>query len=206
MDLKEGCVPQLGREDSDFANKVTCQLAKVINRCLQHDAPAMEREEWEELSKETETYVGGFLSEPINSAGLNSESYFPALWTPCDWDTSSWQYWHTAMIILCLAEPRPSEGSALKQIQRTQSFQNTLDYHATYICALAINSSSTPVWINSFGPISFCARWLRERKKALELIDAVRNWGNRTGWPVGEVLDCIQAPWDQKPEIQGQKD
>ena len=87
MDLNQGCVPQLGREDSDFANKVTCQLAKVINRCLRHDAPAMEREEWEELSKETETYAGGFLSEPINSAGLNSESYFPALWTPCDWDS-----------------------------------------------------------------------------------------------------------------------
>lgn len=60
------------------------------------------------------------------------------------------------MTILCLAEPIFESINTLKNIERVKSLEARLEYHAIQICALAVSSNSAAVWVNAFGPISFC--------------------------------------------------
>lgn len=69
---------------------------------------------------------------------------------------SSLQYYHTALAILSVAEPMQTGMNTLQQIERINDFEKKLDHHAAQVSALAIFSNSAPVWVNSFGPISFC--------------------------------------------------
>lgn len=60
------------------------------------------------------------------------------------------------MTILWLAEPVEREINTLQNIERMKAIEARLEYHAIQNCALAISSNSAPVWVNAFGPISFC--------------------------------------------------
>lgn len=60
------------------------------------------------------------------------------------------------MTILWLAGPLEKEINTLQNIERIKSMDAKLEYHAVQNCALAISSNSAPVWVNAFGPISFC--------------------------------------------------
>lgn len=121
---------------------------------------------------------------------------------------ASLQYYHTAMAILCLAEPVPHAINAIQHIERMKSIQTKLEYHAIHVCALAISSSSAPVWVNSFGPISFCALshsllciisltdeaggpWLRQPEMLEELAAELEKWGGKTGWPVSSIVKSL---------------
>lgn len=66
-------------------------------------------------------------------------------------------YYHTAMVILWLAEPLSQTLNTLQHIERMKAIERKLEYHAIQVCALAISSNSGPVWVNAFGPISFCS-------------------------------------------------
>ena len=69
---------------------------------------------------------------------------------------SSLQYYHIAMTILCLAEPTSEPTNILQHIGRMKSLEHKLEYHAIQVSALAVSSNFAAVWVNAFGPISFC--------------------------------------------------
>ena len=60
------------------------------------------------------------------------------------------------MVILWLAEPLSQTLNTLQHIERMKSIECKLEYHAIQVCALAISSNLGAVWVNAFGPISFC--------------------------------------------------
>lgn len=66
------------------------------------------------------------------------------------------QYYQTAMIILELAKPQRQGTTTIENIRQMTDLTRDLEYRASEICALALSSDSQAVWINAFGPISFC--------------------------------------------------
>lgn len=119
------------------------------------------------------------------------------------------QYYHTAKIVLQLAEPAPLVN-ALERINRISAFEESANHHATLVCALAISSNSASVWVNSFGPITFCkpliqidkylacltqtgGRWIKDPESKKEVIGMMTNWSRRTGWPVHTIVDLLKS-------------
>jgi hypothetical protein len=93
-------------------------------------------------------------------------------------------------------------------IERINSLESKLGHHATIVCALALSSRSAPVWVNSFGPIAFCKTsaflswwwciliiiggpWLKDARKLSEIVDEMRIWGQKTGWPVESIANSL---------------
>ncbi|KAE8354412.1 hypothetical protein BDV28DRAFT_147143 [Aspergillus coremiiformis] len=195
IELPDEHLPPAIEGDDDLANRVTYLLGKVINRCLDRDTSPLEQHEWESLKGKLDTWRTCLPAsfEPICTPGLYGERKFPCLWTVSGWHASSLQYYHTALAILAIAEPIPATMNTLQQIDRINAFEATLDYHATQISALAISSNSAPVWVNSFGPISFCGPWLKDPLKVHELVEETQKWGNKTGWPVLSVIESLST-------------
>lgn len=66
---------------------------------------------------------------------------------------------------------------------------------AADICGLAISSESAPIVVNSYGPISFCARWLRTTEEQQTLVDFLRSSERRTGWSVSSITSRLRRSW-----------
>lgn len=73
--------------EDDFANHITYILGKTINRCLQQDGVPLNRNEWECLKEEVESWRASLPSsfEPIPTPDMYGESSFPCLWNTSKW-------------------------------------------------------------------------------------------------------------------------
>ncbi|OQD86289.1 hypothetical protein PENANT_c008G07690 [Penicillium antarcticum] len=163
-------------DDADFANQITFLLGKIINRCLSIDSPALDPLEWQAIKVDLDNWKLSLPSsfDTIETPELRAQSSFRSIWTL--------QSWHT----------RPLK--ALQRIQDLESLHQKLEYHATQICALAFSSDSAAVWVNAFGPITFCSSWLRDTQNRMEIADEIGKWGEITGWPVTLIADELSAP------------
>lgn len=61
------------------------------------------------------------------------------------------------MILLTIAKPSDQEASLMEKMTHMLAVTKDLEGRASEICALALSSESEAVWVNSFGPIAFCA-------------------------------------------------
>ncbi|OJZ83141.1 hypothetical protein ASPFODRAFT_49798 [Aspergillus luchuensis CBS 106.47] len=186
--------PPQPTDDMDFANYITFLLGKVINRCLAAYSPPLDILEWEELKADLDQWKSSLPPsfEAIETPGLRMQSNFPSIWTLRSWHgNSTLHYYHTAMGILWLAQPAARPLNALQRIDDLDCLRQKLDYHATEICALAITSESTPVWVNAFGPVAFCGNWLQDTRKRVELVEEIEKWGRIAGWPVSVITDAL---------------
>ncbi|OJJ32640.1 hypothetical protein ASPWEDRAFT_60968 [Aspergillus wentii DTO 134E9] len=192
IDLSDRHIPPRMEGDDDLANYISYLLGKIINQCLDEQTEPVSEDVWECLKGELDSWKDSLRGsfDPIETPRLYGESSFPCLWTTCGWHASSLQYYHTAMCILCLAQPSHILNT-LQHINRIKELEIKLSHHATQVCALAISSNSAPVWVNSFGPISFCGPWLRDRQKISELTTFLEKWGRKTGWPVASTIDSL---------------
>ncbi|KJK67430.1 hypothetical protein P875_00117209 [Aspergillus parasiticus SU-1] len=184
IELSQEHLPPTVEGEDDLANRITYLLGKVINRCLNQDSSPLEQHEWHSLNDELDAWRASLPAsfEPIRTPGLMRELTASA---------SSLQYYHTALAILSIAEPMQAGMNTLQQIQRINDFEKKLDHHSVQVSALAIFSNSAPVWVNSFGPISFCGPWLRDSQRVHELIEETRKWGSKTGWPVASIVESL---------------
>lgn len=189
IQLSDEPLPTRTECDDDLANRITYLLGRVINRCLLCDAVPLDQCEWNGLRDQLEDWRTSLPSsfDPILTPDLLPNSAFPGMWTTSGWHAAGLQYYHTAMIILWLAEPGPSSVNTLQHIERINRLETKLGHHATIVCALALSSRSAPVWVNSFGPIAFCGPWLKDAQKLSEIVDEMSIWGQKTGWPVESI-------------------
>lgn len=97
------------------------------------------------------------------------------------------------MSILYLAQPIPQPLNTLQHIEHIRTLHTRLQRHANQVCALAISSNSAPVWVNSFGPIAFCGPWLQDNRKSAEMIEELKRWSRKTGWPVSEIISNVKS-------------
>ncbi|KAE8151345.1 hypothetical protein BDV25DRAFT_128867 [Aspergillus avenaceus] len=158
IELRGVHLPLMGDDDDDFANRVTCLLGIVINRCLVRDATRLGHHEWKEPRNNLETWRASLPTsfEPIHAPGLYGQSSFPHLWTMSGWHASGLQYYHIALSILSITKPASEPDNTLQRIDRLKAFAQFLDTHAAQVSALAVSSNSAAVWVNYFGRISFC--------------------------------------------------
>ncbi|KAF7156373.1 hypothetical protein CNMCM6106_009640 [Aspergillus hiratsukae] len=135
IQLPDEALPTRTESDDDLANRITYLLGRVINRCLLRDAPPLDQSEWNGLRDQFEDWRTSLPSsfEPVLTPQLLPNSGFPIA-------AAGLQYYHTATIILWLAEPSPSWVNTLQHIERINTLESKLEHHATIVCAFTLSS------------------------------------------------------------------
>ncbi|KAJ5108812.1 hypothetical protein N7456_005487 [Penicillium angulare] len=195
LDLSEDHLPKDLEHDDDYANYITVLLGQVINRGFSSDSDSLRAPTYHALENALDGWKNGLPDSfaPIEVNLTNStQGVFPFRATLHDWHVAAWQYYYTAMSILLLVSPSAHERTAIEKINEVANLTRNLENHASEICALALASESSGVWVNSFGPIAFCGCWLRDQNKLREVIRGVEHWGARTGWPVVDIVKCLR--------------
>jgi hypothetical protein len=103
------------------------------------------------------------------------ERPFPTIRMSRDCHASALQYHHVARCLLS-EEQRPDL--------------------AAEICGLAMSSESSPVVVNSYGPIAFAAAWLPSAEEQQTLVDWLKSSEKRTGWSVSFLIRKLRRHWD----------
>lgn len=87
MDLSTEDLPLVLDGDDAFANRITYILGKIINYCLREDGTPLERNEWENMMHEVESWKSILPASfnSISTAGPNEGSQFPYLWSTNAW-------------------------------------------------------------------------------------------------------------------------
>ncbi|KAH8702043.1 hypothetical protein BGW36DRAFT_336426 [Talaromyces proteolyticus] len=207
IDLEGIQIPYASRDD-ERANLISLFLGKAINICFGAPPATDQLRELEtEVSRWKDSLPVSF--DPILSQNQTDKvDSFPVLWLFHGWHIAALQYYHTLKVIFSLASltsihdsrSDPSSDNIFHRashlLESTPSILDKIDYHVTQICALAISNDCDAARVNAFGPVAFCGPYLRNEQKRARLVDELRIWAERTGWPTESILQVLQSAWN----------
>lgn len=170
------------RSDEDQLNIVTLLLAGVINEAFSA-SPIPERlatletqlRAWQaSLPKDFEPF-----STTVDSGDATT---FPSIWMLQDCHVAVRQYYLVAKSLLEYCAARFEYAAQLHS-------------YAAELCGLAFTSGSTAVLVNSFGPFSFCCRFLTTQRLRSESVRRLIACRKETGWPVQRLIEDLEQHW-----------
>lgn len=194
IDLTAMRVPETGLDDEDQLNIGALYLAEAINfKFGQNHNPSA----YTHLGDRLETWK---LALPehfhpfFDSSASGATCVFPTIRILRDCHVAVLQYYLVTKILLhqCLGLHHDADPTSLAST------------NAARICGLAFTSNSPAVLVNSFGPISYCGRFIRAPSLQVDLIRRLHACGKETGWPVQRMIDDLNQVWrDQNTDSVG---
>ncbi|KPM35409.1 hypothetical protein AK830_g11156 [Neonectria ditissima] len=185
--------------DDMRANLITYILARAINlfRAFTEEPTGDKDLEynlkcWGDLSSALALWRDHLPStlKPFSTAHKPNNG-FPSEWMLSPWSVSALQYALTAEVLLALCSDfghqRGTERPPHDQIQ-TLTLQ---------ICGLAYTNEYQEARVNSFGPLSFCGRFLTEYRHQAALEAMLVDFGEETAWPVQFIITELKKRWSQ---------
>ncbi|KAK2475442.1 hypothetical protein H9L39_13035 [Fusarium oxysporum f. sp. albedinis] len=162
--------------DQDYLNSITLILGKIINMSFKQDTDGRE---------------------------ITTSHLFPAIWflQPCH--AAILHYYLVAMTIVCIyTSPKSLEGLGgldLPELE-SQSKEQFLENFALEICGVAFTAKVPSVLVNAFGPIAFCARFIKAEASQQELIRQLLACKSTIGWPVERLIGDLKTSWGMDQE------
>lgn len=180
IDTQDIAVPTSALNDEDQLNIASLHLADTINK----------------------TFSAKIMQDQTQSVRFSTwKTFLPAQFTP---------YYESNSTTGMLAFPTirmmsTSHVSVLQYCLVTETLQATMDErrlnvmeeNAIRLCGLAFSSDSPSVYVNSFGPMSFCCRYLRQGAHQTELVRRLYAVRESTGWPVKRMVDELKLHWNE---------
>lgn len=173
--------------DEDQLNVVTLILGQAINASFGDDRPTLRMEVAHQLGQWKQKLPSHF--QPTHDSYIEKMvlSIFPLMYMLHDSHTAAVQYGIVAESILVSAGKQSS-------IVREETSRH-LESLAIRLCGLAFTSDSNSVLVNTFGPISFCCRFINSKPLRDELVRRLMGLKNRVGWPLQRLADRLQDHW-----------
>ncbi|KAJ4257537.1 hypothetical protein NW762_008661 [Fusarium torreyae] len=78
----------------------------------------------------------------------------------------------------------------------TKSQEHLLEVFALEICGIAFTAKTPSVLVNAFGPIAYCARFIRDEASQQELIRQLLACKSSIGWPVERLIGDLRTFWE----------
>lgn len=175
--------------DEDQLNVASILLGKVINSTW--GAGSASKEAWHTLEIRLRVWHRSLpaqfesFSETVRWQGSTS---FTNMWMLNDCHVAVMQYYLVARMLIAIGSDRELLDSSASIMVRES---------AVKICALAFTSGQAAVLVNSFGPITFCGRYIADAALQQELLLRLRASGRDTGWPVQRMIDQLVDTWDR---------
>lgn len=172
--------------DEDHVNLATLILGQAVNACFSNaqavaarNVVASRLESWHQsLPPQIQPYHD-------TTSDHSNPSTFPTIRMLHDSHVAALQYEIVAQSVLA------SVGSG----SDPSSASTHLETLAVRLCGLAFTSSSSATLVNSYGPISFCGRYIQQPALRDELIRRLLGSKKQTGWPVQRLVDELRQHW-----------
>ncbi|KAH7241109.1 uncharacterized protein BKA55DRAFT_517960 [Fusarium redolens] len=171
--------------DQDYLNSITLILGKIINMSFKQDTDGLQ---WD--------YVKEDLKCWRNSCPRHTKPYSRL-------QAAILHYYLVAMTIVCIyTSPKSLEdlgGLHLPELE-AHSKEQFLENFALEICGIAFTAKVPSVLVNAFGPIAFCARFIKAEASQQELIRQLLACKSTIGWPVERLIGDLKASWGMGQE------
>lgn len=183
IDLNDVSIPDQEMSDEDTLNIATIHLGNTINLMFQPDPSQRDaKRALDCLETWTPSLPAHFW--PYHETLIDdAPSTFPTIRMLQNCHTAVAQYNLVSTSILSTHEVAPSK------------YGRRLHANAVKVCGLAFTSNSAAVIVNSFGPISYCCRFLCGDGLRLELVRRLQACRKETGWPVHRMIEDLQQHW-----------
>ncbi|KAM0306510.1 hypothetical protein ACHAPM_001081 [Fusarium culmorum] len=163
--------------DQDYLNSVTLILGKGINMAYSQDTDALR---WRQI---TESLKDWRRACPDHIEPFSRES------------TAIRHYSLVTMTFICLHGQLEAPDDLDTLDLEASSKEEMLEKLATEICGIAFTAKVPSVLVNAFGPIAFCARFIRHGAMQQEAIRQLLACKSSIGWPVERLIKGLEAHW-----------
>ncbi|KAG8673348.1 hypothetical protein FPOAC2_06791 [Fusarium poae] len=179
--------------DQDYLNSITLILGKTINMTYGQDTDNMH---WKHLTESLRSWRRACPdhTRPFSREVITSH-LFPAAWFLQPYHAAILHYHLVTMTFVCLR----GQLEALEDLDTLNieagSKEQILENFAREICGIAFTAKVPSVLVNAFGPIAFCARFIRQEPMQQEVIRQLLACKSSIGWPVERLITDLKAHW-----------
>lgn len=200
IDLDQMPLPREHDTDQSYLNTVSLILGRIINACF---SGAITEQAWvvlfDLLRNWSLSLPARFRPYSRQDPGLGLS--LPSIRMLRECHASALHYELVCVTILC-TEATPANITLLKALRYdTQDIGGTrteiLENCGLDLCGIAFTADTPPVLINAFGPIAFCARFIRDEGSQQEVIRRLMACKRSTGWPVQRLVSDLQVAWSK---------
>ncbi|KAK1689733.1 hypothetical protein BDP55DRAFT_651409 [Colletotrichum godetiae] len=200
-------LPMTGRRtDHDRLNAITLLLGRIINACfIDSGFNPVSNGSWSSLFQLLCEWRKSLPTrfEPFSTVDRGLGLALPSIWLLRDHHAAALHYQLVAKIILCIR----ANSQQLSHLQSTlddrintqDTRDDTLELLALDVCGVAFTANTPSVQVNAFGPIAFCARFIRTEASRQELIRRLLACKRTIGWPVQRLVSDLEAGWRGPP-------
>ncbi|KAK0372646.1 hypothetical protein CLIM01_10003 [Colletotrichum limetticola] len=195
------------RTDQDYLSAITLILGRIINTCFK-GSDFVAEESWSSLSHLLRGWLESLPSrfEPVSTVERGLGLALPSIWLLRDHHAAALHYQLVATTILCI-HASPQQLSSLQNTLdgrdgRQDTKDDILEHLALDVCGVAFTANTPSVQVNAFGPIAFCARFIRIEASRQELIRRLLACKRTIGWPVQRLVSELEAGWGGLPHPQ----
>ncbi|KZL69439.1 phytanoyl-CoA dioxygenase [Colletotrichum tofieldiae] len=196
IDLDHVSLPTQHGTDQDRLNTVSLILGRIINACF---SSTITNEAW--------TLLFGMLRDwrsnlpprfnPFAKADRGIGLALPSIRMLRDCHAAALHYELVSTTLLCTrATPGRLPGLRAWLEDRAAAAitkQDMLETLALDVCGVAFTADAPAVQVNAFGPIAFCARFLRAEPARQELVRRLLACKRTIGWPVQRLVADLEA-------------
>ncbi|KAI1186737.1 hypothetical protein F5B17DRAFT_440880 [Nemania serpens] len=190
--------------DQDHLNSISLVLGRIINAMI-GSTSEMVGNTWELMW----SYVKDWLStlpahfEPFSRAALPSLSRLPTVHMLKSCQAASRHYLLVSVAVLAIHAQNILEVNDLMTFASRMGFllgtfetkENLLEHIGLEICGIAFTSNEPSVLVNAFGPISYCAKYIRTEASRQEVVGQLMASRKTTGWPVQQLVSDLRRHW-----------
>ncbi|KAI1346008.1 hypothetical protein F5Y01DRAFT_37756 [Xylaria sp. FL0043] len=190
--------------DQEQLNAISLVLGRIINAMLGSTSEKAS-DRWETMLSQVKVWLLELPAhfQPYSRATLPSLSRLPTVHTLKQCHAASWHYCLVSVAILAThAQTRVQVDDLSSLASRTGLIVGTiagkedlLEQIGLEICGVAFTSNDAPVLVNAFGPISYCARYIRTEATQQEVVRYLIASRKATGWPVQQIVSALQRHW-----------
>ncbi|KAK1986230.1 hypothetical protein LZ30DRAFT_706158 [Colletotrichum cereale] len=199
MNLEQMPLPTRHDTDEDHLNAVSLILGRIVNACF---SGAVTEGAWTLLSGMLQDWRSRLPPRfaPFAKSDRGLGLALPSIWMLRDCHAAALHYRLVSITLLCYHAPpeRLPDLRALLDDDHTKTSitgRDVAEALALDVCGVAFTTDAPAVQVNAFGPIAFCARFLRAEPARQELVRRLLACRRTIGWPVQKLVADLEAEW-----------
>ncbi|KAJ3519033.1 hypothetical protein NM208_g14290 [Fusarium decemcellulare] len=182
--------------DQDYLNSITLILGKLINMTFDGHITDSQWATALQMLTRWQYYKPQRLNPFCREQGGPYKSReFPAFWFLFPCHAAASQYFLLSFIILLVFAPWELFKEFLAQSSWATNKEDILMGLSLEICGMAFTTRRPQVLVNSFGPISYCAKFIWKPSAQEELKSQLIACKPTVGWPVQQLIKKLDTTW-----------
>ncbi|KAF4817933.1 Kanamycin B dioxygenase [Colletotrichum siamense] len=191
IDLDQMPLPTQHHTDHSYLNTASLILGRIINACF---SGTIAEQTWAILFDMLRSWSADLPARfrPFSREDRGLGLSLPSIWMLRECHASALHYRLVCVAMLC-AQAAPKNVAKLRQLlehdhKMGDTKEEVLEACGLDLCGIAFTANMPAVLVNAFGPIAFCAKFIRSEASQQEVIRRLMACKRSIGWPVQRLL------------------